>query len=179
MISKEAEEHIRYLEVENQYLKDKNRSLRKTVRQLSNSAERSHNHSEQKHSPQFGSSDEDEQEIMRLRYIEAMRQAHFEQLMRDQAMMRHLQEQRDGGMMSQSGSSGYPFKTPHQYPFDYDAYEQYGSEDKTASANYRPGNTQTALRRKVQPSAQKDSSTRQPQLRAMDRSGKREETDES
>ena len=32
--------------------------------------------------------------------------------------------------MSQSGSSGYPFKTPHQYPFDYD--DQVGDQSKSS-----------------------------------------------
>ena len=67
--------------------------------------------------------------------------------MREQQELRHLQMEREQ-RMRQSGHEGYPFRTPEYYPFDYEAYDLYGSEDQTASANYRPGNSATALRRK-------------------------------
>ena len=43
--------------------------------------------------------------------------------------------------------NGHMFMTPYATAFDYDAYYSYGSEINTASANYRPGNSNTQLRR--------------------------------
>ena len=62
-------------------------------------------------------------------------------------MIRQMQEERQMRERSQ-GSSNFPFQTPQYYPFDYEAYELYGSEQQTASANYRPRNSNTALRKK-------------------------------
>ena len=57
------------------------------------------------------------------------------------------------------------FKTPQEVGFDYEAYYSYGSEMNTASANYRPGNTNTKLRRGKKDSAKgmTRSSRRKPQ----------------
>ena len=60
-----------------------------------------------------------------------------------------MQMEREQRMRS-DGNQSYPFRTPEYYPFDYEAYDMYGSEDMTASANYRPGNSQTALRKRNQ-----------------------------
>ena len=42
-------------------------------------------------------------------------------------MIRQMQEERQMRERSQ-GSSNFPFQTPQYYPFDYEAYELYGSE---------------------------------------------------
>lgn len=77
--------------------------------------------------------DSEDEELMRMRYFEALRQQHYEEQMR----------QMHGG--SRSG----PFHTPDVMAFNYDDLYSYGSEMNTASANYRPGNSNTLLRRKL------------------------------
>ena len=68
---------------------------------------------------------------MRMRYFEALRRQHFEEQMRRYS----------------SGERG-AFKTPNVIQFNYEDLYSYGSEMNTASANYRPGNSNTQLRRK-------------------------------
>ena len=79
--------------------------------------------------------DPEEEELMRMRYFEALRRQHFE----DQ--MRKLEEQRSSG-------GAQPFKTPNVISFNYEDLDSYGSQINTASANYRPGNSKTRLRKK-------------------------------
>ena len=49
---------------------------------------------------------------------------------------------------SDSNSRGGPFKTPNAIQFNYEDLYSYGSEMNTASANYRPRNSETVLRHK-------------------------------
>ena len=83
----------------------------------------------------------EEEEYMRMRYFEMMRRQAYEEQMRQQHMIDYR--------YSESNSRGQPFKTPNAIQFNYDDMYSYGSEMNTASANYRPGNTGTALRRKA------------------------------
>ena len=50
---------------------------------------------------------------------------------------------------SESNSRGQPFRTPNAIQFNYEDIYSYGSEMNTASANYRPGNSNTMLRRRI------------------------------
>jgi len=50
---------------------------------------------------------------------------------------------------SDSHSGGQPFRTPAAIQFNYEDLFSYGSERMTASANYRPGNSNTMLRKKA------------------------------
>lgn len=47
--------------------------------------------------------------------------------------------------------AGQPFRTPNAIQFNYEDLYSYGSEMMTASANYRPGNSNTQLRKKGAP----------------------------
>ena len=87
--------------------------------------------------------DEEDQEIMRLRYFEALRRQQFEEQMRHHAFNQHRQR-----TMSDAQQ---PFRTPNVMQFNYEDLYSYGSELNTASANYRPGNSNTLLRRKNKP----------------------------
>ena len=78
----------------------------------------------------------DDEEYMRMRYFEAMRRAQYDQMM-------------------QAKAQGQAFRTPQDQIFDYEAYYSYGSEGHTASANYRPRNSNTMLRKRKSGSKQK------------------------
>ena len=73
----------------------------------------------------------DDEEYMRMRYFEAMRRAQYDQMMRVKAQ----------------GHNPHAFRTPQDQVLDYEAYYSYGSEGNTASANYRPRNSNTMLRK--------------------------------
>ena len=83
-------------------------------------------------SPNLNSEDD---EMMRMRYFEALRRQHFEEQMRQQAML--------------SSGAKQPFQTPNVMAFNYEDLYSYGSEMNSRSANYRPGNSATALRRPI------------------------------
>ena len=77
---------------------------------------------------------------------------------------------------SESNSRGQPFKTPNAIQFNYDDMYSYGSEMNTASANYRPGNSGTALRRKA---PQKSNISGQKQLRSSMKKPKQQHSEKS
>jgi hypothetical protein len=83
--------------------------------------------------------DSDEEELMRMRYFEALRRQHFEE------QMRQMQ------LKERESSNKQPFRTPNVISFNYEDLYSYGSEVNTASANYRPGNSNTLLRRRKNP----------------------------
>ena len=83
--------------------------------------------------------DSDEEELMRMRYFEALRRQHFEE------QMRQMQ------LKERESSNKQPFRTPNVISFNYEDLYSYGSEVTTASANYRPGNSNTLLRRRKNP----------------------------
>ena len=53
--------------------------------------------------------------------------------------------------MQQDPHGDQPFRTPNVFSFNYDDLYSGDSEVYTASANYRPGNSNTVLRRKNLP----------------------------
>ena len=95
--------------------------------------------------------DSEEEELMRMRYFEALRRQQFEEHMRQQAAYYQMAQGR-------SDKSGAPFRTPNVPTFNYEEFLSYESDMNTASANYRPRNSNTCLRRKnvnaSRPSAQ-------------------------
>ena len=59
--------------------------------------------------------------------------------------MREMQEKR----RSETTGAKQPFRTPNIVSFNYEDLYSYGSEKQTASANYRPGNSNTMLRKRA------------------------------
>ena len=87
---------------------------------------------------------ENESELKRVQYFEMLRQQYFDEQMRRQQQYDYR--------YSESNSRGQMIKTPNAIQFDPEDMYSYGTEQNTASANFRPRNSSTCLRRKnVQP----------------------------
>ena len=63
-------------------------------------------------------------------------------------------------MQAKAQGQNHPmaFRTPQDQVLDYEAYYSYGSEHNTASANYRPRNSNTMLRKPKSGSKRKTTS---------------------